>query len=79
LTATYNCARLTHAARVTGWRQMMHSDREEFENGSQTNLANVELVLRTVRTIDESGLRDTDCLLRDLLCAAWPTARARSQ
>jgi hypothetical protein len=57
----------------------MQSDREEFESGSSTNLANVELVMRTVRTIDESEFADTDFLLRDLLCAAWPTARARSQ
>jgi|GEM_PF-6023157 len=57
----------------------MHGEHGESEGGSATNVANVALVRRTVRTIDASAAQDMDLLLRDLLCAAWPTFRARSQ
>ena len=57
----------------------MHGDHGETEGGSATNVANVALVRRTVRAIDASAAQDVDLLMKDLLCAAWPTLRARSQ
>jgi hypothetical protein len=57
----------------------MQSEREESESGSGTDVANAELVERTIRALDASGMSDLDVLLKDLVCAAWPTARAQSQ
>ena len=57
----------------------MQGEREESESGSGTNVANAELVQRTIRALDASGISDLDMLLNDLVCAAWPTARAQSQ
>lgn len=57
----------------------MHGEHEESEGGSPVNVANAELVERTIRALDASGMSDLDILLNDLVCAAWPTARAQSQ
>lgn len=57
----------------------MQGDHSDTHGGQQTNVANAQLVKRTVLAIDESGMSDSDVLLRDLVCAAWPTARAQSQ
>jgi hypothetical protein len=37
------------------------------------------LVRRAVRDIDAVGVEESDLLLTDLLCAAWPTPKAQSQ
>jgi hypothetical protein len=57
----------------------MHGEHEESECRSGINVANAELVERTIRALDESGASDLDILLNDLACAAWPTTRAQSQ
>jgi len=36
-------------------------------------------VRRAVCDIDENGAAESDVLLADLLCAAWPTPMAQSQ
>ena len=57
----------------------MHGDNGESESGPTMHIANAELVRRTIRIIDESDFGENDLLLDDLLCAAWPTVRSRSQ
>lgn len=57
----------------------MQGDHSDRHAGPGTDVANAELVKRTVHAIDESGMSGMDVLLRDLVCAAWPTARAQSQ
>jgi hypothetical protein len=37
------------------------------------------LIARVVRDIDSRGQAEHDVLLADLLCAAWPAARAQRQ
>jgi len=37
------------------------------------------LVSRAIRDIDANGAAESNLLLADLLCAAWPTPRAQSQ
>jgi hypothetical protein len=56
--------------------QAEHGDRQV---GPQASAANAQLVKRTVLAIDESDMSGADVLLRDFVCAAWPTARAQSQ
>jgi hypothetical protein len=57
----------------------MDGEHDESESGSGTNVASAELVERTIRELDASGVSDLDILLDDFVCAAWPTARAQSQ
>jgi hypothetical protein len=38
-----------------------------------------KLVARVVQEIDSHGTSERYVVLRDLLCAAWPTDRAQSQ
>ena len=58
----------------------MQGDRRDSETGPASDVASAaDLVCRTVRTIDASGMKEIDVLLNDLLCAAWPTTRAQSQ
>jgi hypothetical protein len=38
-----------------------------------------ELIARSVENLDDSADEHRDLLLADLLCAAWPTARAQDQ
>jgi hypothetical protein len=58
---------------------MMHAEHGDRQGGAHANAANAELVKRTVVAIDGSDMGRIDVLLRDLVCAAWPTARAQSQ
>ena len=60
-------------------RDTMHGDTGDSESGRATHVANAELVKRTIRMIDTSDSDENDLLLADLLCAAWPTTRSRSQ
>lgn len=57
----------------------MHAEHGDRQGGAHANAANAELVKRTVVAIDGSDMGRIDVLLRDLVCAAWPTARAQSQ
>jgi hypothetical protein len=57
----------------------MQSEHGNRHGGPGTSAANAQLVKRTVLAIDGSGISDVDVLLRDLVCAAWPTARAQAQ
>jgi hypothetical protein len=41
--------------------------------------SSVDVVRRAVCEIDDSGAAESDLLLGDLLCAAWPTPMAQSQ
>jgi len=38
-----------------------------------------DLVSRAIRDIDANDAAESNVLLADLLCAAWPTPRAQSQ
>jgi hypothetical protein len=58
---------------------MMYRNNGDSESGPTTQIANAELVMRTIRIIDESSIEENDLLLADFLCAAWPTMRSRSQ
>ena len=58
----------------------MQGDRRDSETGPASDVASAaDLVCRTVRAIDASGMKEIDVLLSDLLCAAWPTTSAQSQ
>jgi hypothetical protein len=54
-------------------------NRGESETGPFDVATAAALVARVVRDIDASGAAQSDVLLTDLLCAAWPTERAQSQ
>lgn len=57
----------------------MERDRGDF-GVPPADIANAgELVHRAVRDIDANGTTESDLLLTDLLCAAWPTPRAQAQ
>jgi hypothetical protein len=57
----------------------METDWGESEVG-RVDLGNAaDLVERAIRDIEACGVAEADVLLTDLLCAAWPTGRARSQ
>ena len=58
----------------------MQGDRRDSETGPASDVGSAaDLVCRTVRAIDASGMKEIDVLLSDLLCAAWPTTSAQSQ
>jgi hypothetical protein len=57
----------------------MEGDWESTEVGPVNVASSADLVSRTVRAIDASGVSEIDVLLTDLLCAAWPTPKAQSQ
>jgi hypothetical protein len=57
----------------------MEGDRGQSESGPVDVGNPADLVRRTVREIDASGVKEIDVLLTDLLCAAWPSARGQSQ
>jgi hypothetical protein len=57
----------------------MEADHTQPQSGRVDVPDGAELVDRMVRSIDACGVPESDVLLTDLLCAAWPTPRAQSQ
>jgi hypothetical protein len=51
----------------------------ESEGWPLDALSAAELVARVVRDLDHRSAKDSDVLLSDLLCAAWPTCWSQDQ
>jgi hypothetical protein len=64
-----------------GLREIGEMERDRGDTGvPPVDVASAaDLVRRAVCVIDENGAADSELLLADLLCAAWPTPVAQSQ
>jgi hypothetical protein len=63
------------------WREIadMESDSGDLGVPPVDVMSAADLVRRAIRDIDADHTADSNVLLADLLCAAWPTPRAQSQ
>jgi hypothetical protein len=57
----------------------MEGDSGDLGVPSLDVVSTAALVRRAVRDIDRKGVAESDVLLTDLLCAAWPTPRTQHQ
>ena len=78
MTKSETCASLRGSLRR---REIGEMERDRGDTGvPPVDVASTaDSVRRAVCDIDENGAAESDVLLADLLCAAWPTPMAQSQ